>query len=86
METERGIDTNLGVLGASAMGWGHLTRDRRHGEAADQTVFCLTGGDKEAVRTKQPLTSLAHISSLTAADAVVKQKTVLLVLLFGCGL
>jgi len=56
------------------VGWGHLTRDRRLGEAADQTVFCLTGGDKEAVRTEQPLTSLAHISSLTAADAVVKQK------------
>ncbi|KAK5873646.1 hypothetical protein PBY51_018671 [Eleginops maclovinus] len=56
------------------VGWGHLTTDGRHGEAADQTVFCLTGGDKEAVRTKQPLTSPAHISSLTAAEAVVKQK------------
>lgn len=34
---------------SSGAGWGHLTRDRRHGEAADQTVFCLTGGDKETV-------------------------------------
>lgn len=77
-----GAEHSVGVVGPLKqpvlVGWGHLTRDRRQSEAADQTVFCLTGGDKETVSLTSEQSSPSPVCStsapLPASTAEVNQK------------
>lgn len=76
--TTRWTWTLAGIVGPLKrpvlVGWGHLTRDRTQREAADQTVFCLTGGDKETVSLASEQSRPSPLSSLPASDAGVNQK------------